>query len=86
MAIKSVVPHPKDSFSCLALVKKGSALANEWNLGMLTYCIYEYDKSTNSHEIRWGDGSWQSLDVRHYEDLVLITELDESTFDEIIPA
>jgi hypothetical protein len=85
MAVQSIILKPESSFSCLALVKNNSVVAQDWKLEKLTYCIYEYDKSSDSHEIRWGDGSWQQLEEKHFESLVLLPELDETTSEEIIP-
>lgn len=84
MPIETVQANPKDSFSCLALVKRGSLIATEWKLEKLTYCIYEYELAFDTHEIRWGDGSWQNLDEEDYLDIVLLREFDESTWGEII--
>ena len=86
MVIVRVEQAPKKTFTCLALVRKGSSIANEWNLKKRGYCIYEYDKSCDTREIRWGDGSWQELEENHYADLVLLPELDDSVFDENLSA
>lgn len=58
--------------------------AIRWELEKPSYCIYEYDKAFDSHEIRWGDGSWESVSEDNFNDVVLLEDLSEDTFDEIL--
>jgi hypothetical protein len=65
---------PTESITCLALVRPGSSLAQAWDLAKPGYCIYEYSRPFGTYEIRWGDGSWQSLTEADHDDLVLLTQ------------
>jgi hypothetical protein len=82
-SISTIQARPENSFSCVALIKARSKLSKEWKLAKPGYCIYEYDKGFNSHEIRWGDGSSHDLTAEYFDDVVLLPQLNESTFDEI---
>jgi len=84
MQLETVSANPPASFTCLALVKKGSGLHREWNLKKPSYCIYEYAKAFDSHEIRWADGSGQELTEENFSDVVLLKDFDETTWDEIL--
>lgn len=67
---------------CLALIKPSSLLAKEWKLEKPAYCIYEYSSSTKpDHQVRWGDGSWQNLEEKHFTDFVLLPEFDSNALD-----
>jgi hypothetical protein len=80
----SVIPKQEKGLTCLALVKRTSILDKELNLDKPSYCYYEYEPQDNSHTIKWLNGSWQKLDERHFSSLVLLTEFDDATIDEII--
>lgn len=71
-----------ESFTCLALVKPASGITREWKLAKPGYCIYEYTAwAVNKHEIRWGDGSWQELDEKDLNDLILLHQFDATYID-----
>lgn len=84
MTIRTVVNNPEESFSCLALIKVRSELAVRWALRKPAYCIYEYEKAFDAHHIRWGDGTWEALSEGDFNDVVLLDNFDESTWDEIL--
>lgn len=68
---------------CIALIKPASELARRWDLAKPTYCIYEYDPAFSTREIRFGDGSWQSLSPQDHNDLWLIPQLDQRAIDQL---
>lgn len=84
MPITTASKAPAKSISCLALVKTGSTLHHQWKLSKPSYCIYEYDKAFDSHQIRWTDGSWQELSEDELNDVVLLEQFDESTWGQIL--
>src|ERR1035437_5795582 len=72
-----LLPMPRKSITCLALVKPGSDLARTWKLEKPGYGIYEYNKASDSCVIRWGDGSSLELSPEQHRDLVLLPEYCE---------
>jgi len=84
MEIKTAYPKPESSFACLALVKTQSSLAKRWKLDKPGYCIYEYDKVFDEHQIRWGDTTWENLSEEDLTAVVLLEQFDKTTFDQII--
>lgn len=82
---QSPVERPPTDIECIALVKPGSALARHWNLEKPTFGIYEYSKAFDSHQLRFGDGSWQRLIPAQFPDVILLaedgTQLVERLFD-----
>ena len=75
------IPPGAASFTCLALVKPGSAIAEQWHLEKPSYCIYEYTcwgVDEDKHELRWGDGSWQKLGPEDFDNLILLREFGEA--------
>lgn len=74
---------PTESMCCIALVKPSSKLSYDWSLQKPTYGIYEYSKAFGTREIRFGDGSWQSLTDEAHDDLVLLAEAGEELVDQL---
>lgn len=85
MPLKSPVIAPTTSIECIALIKPGSALQRHWSFLKPTYAIYRYEKSFDTHELRFGDGSWQRLIPAQFADILLLEdegeELVEILFD-----
>ena len=82
---QSPIERPPNDIECIGLVKPGSALARHWKLEKPTFGIYEYSKAFDTHELRFGDGSWQRLIPAQCPDVILLmddgTELVERLFD-----
>lgn len=74
---------PTESMMCIALIKPSSKLAYEWSLQKPSYAIYEYSKAYGTHEIRFGDGTWQKLNRKQMNDLVLLPQLDVNFIDKL---
>ena len=84
MSRTTIFPQiPKNSITCLALVRPGSRLAREWQLEKPTYGIYEYSAAFDERVIRFGDGSWQKLSPVDHTDLVLIEAFGEDELDKL---
>ncbi|WP_297809548.1 hypothetical protein [uncultured Methylophaga sp.] len=70
--------------NCIALIKPNSSLAKQLDLNDPTYCILEYYPGIAPVIIKWGDGSFNSVeDAKHIDDLVLLTDLDQDCVDEV---
>jgi len=80
----TIAKNQKKDMVCLALIKPNSLLAKEWKLEKPAYCIYEYCSSgTPQHQIRWGDGAWQNLEEKDFEDFVLLPDFDAKEIDQL---
>lgn len=75
---------PTESIMCVALIKSGSELDRRTKSTTPAYCIYEYDRGFGTREIRFGDGSWLSVDERDHEDLLILPELSEDILNELL--
>jgi hypothetical protein len=81
------IPASADSFTCVALVKPGSRIAQDWNLQKPAFCIYEFTAwAVDKHSIRWGDGSGQSIAAEDFDSLILLRELGEPALDALFNA
>lgn len=72
---------PKEKLFCVALIRTGSNLAQQWHSNLPAYCIYDFDLCGGFGQIRFGDGSWQDLAKDNLADLILLPELDEDQMD-----
>lgn len=80
-SIKDIPAETRD-FMCVALVRPGSRIAQEWRLDKPAFCIYEYTAwAAQKHEIRWGDGSGQELSPEDVDGLILLREFGEPELD-----
>jgi len=79
-----IAPEYTQSFSCLAVIKKDSLLAQDWALKKPSVCIFEYDRRRQQHEIQFEDGSWQCLEPDSFDEVVLLRPFDKQSFDAIL--
>ncbi len=79
----SPVANPPNDIECIALVKPGSALARHWNFAKPTFGIYEYSKAFDTHDLRFGDGSWQRLIPAQLPDVLLLIDDGRELVDQL---